>query len=410
MIKMTDFDAIVVGGGPAGSGAVMYLKRKNLKVLLLDKTSFPRDKTCGDGISGKSMALVRELGLMPDIEKREHKKITGVLLSSPNGTLLEVPIPKSKQSTNYGYVCRREEFDDALFQNAKKLADKTIENFTVTDLLKDGEQVIGVKGIKDGKEQEFTAKVVLAADGANSLISKKIGLGDVEPKHHIVALRAYFEGVKGMEELIELHFMDELIPGYFWIFPIDLEKGYANIGLGMVMHDMRKNKLNLEQALDDVIKNSKLLKDRFVGSKRVSQIKGWNLPLGSHRKKLYSNGVVLLGDAASLIDPFTGEGIGNALLSAKYAAQVIEEANQKNDFSEKMLKKYDDLLWDEIESELKASYFMQKMLKKKFLVNRIMEKASKDPELRDALSGTLVKDAPLKQIASSKLFMKLIFG
>lgn len=412
MASENEFDVIVVGGGPAGSGSTMFLSRQGKRVLLLDKTTFPRDKTCGDGISGKSMKMLLELGIMPAIEKAEHKKIVGVLLSSPNGTELEVPIPQALQGTNYGYVARREVFDNVLFQQAKKEAVKTIENFMMTDLLWEGTQVTGVKGkeIPSGKEFEFRAKVVVAADGATSLIAQKTGYYETDDRHHIVALRAYYEGVEGMKELIELHFTEELIPGYFWVFPIDIEKGYANVGLGMVAYDMKKKKVNLKEALDKLIKNSKLFRERFKNAKLISPIKAWNLPLGSKRRKLAGNGFVLCGDAASLIDPFTGEGIGNALVSAKLASQAIANAFEKNDFSEQILMKYHEAFWKEVGPELDASYKMQKMLNMKFLVNRIIEKATKDEELRDALSGTLVKDSPTKQIASSKLLMKLLIG
>src|SRR3989344_8891302 len=161
------YDVIVVGAGPAGSTCSMFLAKKGIKVLLVDRASFPRDKTCGDAISGKSARVLKELGLDKDLEKKDHAKIYGVLLSSPNGSVVEIPIPKQADGkARYGYCARRMVFDNFLFENAKKVVE-TGEKFNVTDIIKENDHVVGVKGIDlhSNEEREYRTKIVVGADG-----------------------------------------------------------------------------------------------------------------------------------------------------------------------------------------------------------------------------------------------------
>jgi flavin-dependent dehydrogenase len=128
----------------------------------------------------------------------------------------------------------------------------------------------------------------------------------------------------------------------------------------------------------------------------ISPIKGWSLPLGSKRRKPYFNGVLLVGDAAGLIDPLTGEGIGNALLSSKLAAQTIKRAFEVNDFTEKTLSFYDELLKKELDPELKTMYRIQRLGSIKFLLNMFFDKATKKRELSELLTSTIVSEDTLQ--------------
>src|SRR5512143_2855612 len=130
-----DYDVIVVGGGPSGSSCAAFLSKAGRKVLLLDRATFPRDKTCGDGISGRSVSVLSELGLMDQVAKIEHSDMYGVTFSSPKGKVVPISAPPEQtQGKAPGFVCRREVFDNLLFQNAKKLCAKTIEGFFVSDV------------------------------------------------------------------------------------------------------------------------------------------------------------------------------------------------------------------------------------------------------------------------------------
>jgi len=412
-MENNEFDVIVVGGGPAGSTAASFLAKNKVNVLLLDKAVFPRDKTCGDGISGKSLKVLRELGLTEKIEALSHGKIFGVTFSSPKGTVIDIPFPKKAVKGNYatksgtGYAIKRINYDNFLFQNAKAFGAKTIEGFTVSGLIKDGEKVLGVKGTDSkGNEKSFKSKIVVGADGATSVVSKSLGLNKIDFNHHITALRAYYSGVKDLKGTIEIHFIDSMLPGYFWIFPV--EDGIANVGAGIITKDLKKKRINLQKEMFEAIENSPLFKERFKDAKMVSPVKGWTLPLGSKKKRISGNNFLLAGDAASLIDPFSGEGIGNAMTSGKIASQTILKALKENNFSAEFLKEYETNLWNEIEAEIKTSYLLQRLGRIRFLLNFIVDKAAKKKEIQEVISGMLANEEAKKEFVSPLFYLKLL--
>lgn len=402
---MPDFDVIIVGGGPAGSGLALRLAKSRKKVLLLEKAVFPRDKVCGDGLSGKTVSLLKELRLEKAVAEKSSPKISGVTISSPNGVQVDIPMSKS----NYGYCCRRELFDNILFQAAKAKVE-TKENFQVTDLIQEKKFVVGVKGkdLSTNTEMEFRAKIVVGADGANSVVANKLGLGTNPPEHHIVAMRAYYENVKDLSDKIEIHFIDGILPGYFWIFPLE-EPGLANVGVGMITKEVNKTRTDLRKAMEKAVAENALFKERFKKSKMRGAIKGWGLPLGSHQRKCVGNGWLFLGDAASLIDPFTGEGIGNALYSGKIAEEVILKALKRKRYSEGALKKFEERLWNDLKPELKTSYDLQRMANHKWLLNFVVGKAKSKPAVANFLGESLVNDKPRDKLVSPFSLIKLFF-
>lgn len=406
-LSKQEWDVIVLGGGPAGSSCATYLGKAGKKVLLLDRVSFPRDKTCGDGISGKSVRILRELEVLDDMETVEHLKMNGVTFSSPNGKVVEVIAKKKDSNEPPGFVCPREVFDNVLFQNAKKHA-QAIEGFFATDLIIENNNVVGVTGNYQGKPYSFRARCVVGADGAGGITARKVGTVNNHEDHLISALRCYYEGVEGMTNKIELHFVDEALPGYFWIFPLPNKK--ANVGIGMIVTDMKKKKVNLEKLMYDIIEKNPLFKGRFANAKRSTEVKRWQLPVGSYRPKVYGNGYVLVGDAASLIDPFTGEGIGNGLVSGKIASTCILKAFEKGDFSEATLSEYNKALYDEVGDDMKTSYNLQKLVKYKFLINLIIDKASRSAEVRNAISAALIDPENQKQFQDPFFYVRALLA
>ncbi len=401
------YHAIVVGAGPAGSVTAAFLGKKGRKVLLLDRAKWPRDKTCGDAISGKSVGMLEELGMINAVEKAEHADVCGVVFSSPEGTVVKIAMERGGQEIGKGYVCRRKVYDNLLFENAKKHAD-VIEEAEVTGLVLENGKVAGVKARTGQGEQEFRSKVVIGADGVSSFVARHVRGAEVDPKHTCIAYRAYYSGVKGMEGKIEIHFVDSIMPGYFWIFP--LENGLANVGLGMTMADVKEKDIGLAKAMDKIIKENSLFKDRFSEAKPVSPIRAWTIPLGSKKRKLVSDNVLLVGDAAGLVDPFSGEGIGNAMTSAKIAANAVHEALEANDTSESFLERYEKRLWDEIWGELSASNTMQKLGRNKWLLNFVINKAATSEKAREAIAGTLMSKEATQAYSSPLFYLRLLLS
>lgn len=400
-----EYDVIIVGGGPAGSTAAMYLTRAGKNVALVDKASFPRDKTCGDAQGRRAANIMKELGIYDEYVNLPGQKIYGLTLSSPNGTQVHMDVA-DRNGPAPGYVHKRAVYDNFLYQNALKMGAKK-KSLQIKDVIVEDGFAKGVTGTNEkGETEELVAKLVLGADGALSVVARKFGLADNPPQHNISALRIYYKNVKGITDRIEIHLVKSLIPGYFWIFP--LPGGEANVGLGMIISDMQEKKINLKQAVLDEIKTNPLFKDRFAEAQAMEDVKGWTLPVASHRRKSYGNGFMLLGDAASLIDPLSGEGVGNAMISGKLAAEVALEALQKNKLDEKFLKKYDKALWDTIKDEIKTSYRVQR-LGKKFpkLIDKLMEKCNQSEEFRKEIEGLLPYTGGRKKISSAE-FLKML--
>ncbi|MCX6815940.1 MAG: geranylgeranyl reductase family protein [Candidatus Aenigmarchaeota archaeon] len=401
-----NYEVIIIGSGPSGSIASMYLGKKlgKEKVLIVDKATFPRDKICGDAQGRKAARILNELGIYEEYTKLPGQPIYGLTLSSPNGTQINLDV-EARDKPAPGYTHKRKVLDNFLHENAAKMA--TFKQFTVTDVIIEDKTVKGIIGEDEhGKKEEIRAKIVLAADGANSTIAQKFGLNKNPPEDFIVATRQYYKGVAGLTDRIEIHMVKNLIPGYFWIFPMG--NGEANVGLGMIVKDMNSKKVNLREATLKEIKENPLFKDRFKNATPLEDVKGWNLPVASHHRKCYGNGILFLGDAASLIDPLSGEGIGNAMISARTAAEVVIEALQKQDFSEKFLQKYDKMLWDIIGNEIKTSTKVQKLGKMfPFMIDKLLVKASKDEKFRKKVEAKLPYTAGREEIGSASFLMEL---
>ena len=403
------YDAIIVGAGPAGSSAAIYCSKVGLNTLLLDKSIFPRDKICGDALSGKSVKILEELDLLQDLDKLNGAIVNRIIFGNPNHSECELHLNKSlnKRHISHGFVIPRKIFDNYLFNKASDVSE--VENgFNVNDLIYDKNQVIGVKGKSaSGEEKKYYGNIVLGADGPYSIVSRKSGYYNSDMNYTAVGLRCYYENVDDLTDQIELHYVHETIPGYFWIFPAGNKK--ANIGVGLLKSKAKKKKHNLNQIMEQVI-DSKNFKHRFKNASALEKPKGWNLPFGNTKRKNHGNGFLLLGDAAGLVDPFTGEGIGNAMESGKIAAEVILKAKKINNFSKQILSEYDKELWGYLGSELKTSTLLLKLAHYKVLLNFVIDRASRNKNIENMISGMLTNEVPKTELSNPMFYLKTLFS
>ena len=408
------YGAIVAGAGPAGCSCALFLAAKGHSVLLLDKSSFPREKVCGDAFSGKSIGVMRELGHLPEIEKHAHGIIRGVSMISPNGKCVTVPFPKADGMDFAGYTIRRIELDSILFSAV--LSNKNIEviqGFTVQGLIKNGQgAVIGVEGAPAGgiEKKSFRARTVVGADSAASAVSRLLRLPSPQPAHVYSAVRGYWRGVEGLSDNIELFFIDGVLPGYLWIFPMG--NGMANVGLGILSSDLQKGGKHPATVLTDAIANHPAICSRFKNAALEGKIGGWSIPNGSFRKQCHGEGWVLAGDAASLVDPFSGEGVGNALSSGKFAAEAISaalsESTGTSPLTAAQLLPYSKKIDGQLRPEMANSYQLQKLSRFRFLLNLFIGKAATKPEARQAVINMLASDSEKKKVESPLFYLKLL--
>ena len=403
------YDAIIVGAGPAGSSAAIYCNKLGLNTLLLDKSIFPRDKICGDALSGKSVKILEELDLLQDLDKLDGAIVNRIIFGNPNHSECELHLNKSlnKRHISHGFVIPRKIFDNYLFKKASDVSN-VVSGFNVEDLIYNKSQVVGVKGKSiNGEQKKYFGNIVLGADGPYSIVSRKSGLYNSDMNYTAVGLRCYYENVEDLTDQIELHYVNETIPGYFWIFPAGNKK--ANIGVGLLKSRAKKKKYNLQQIMKQVI-NSKNFKHRFKNSNALEKPKGWNLPFGNTKRGNHGNGFLLLGDAAGLVDPFTGEGIGNAMESGKIAADIVLKAKKINNFSNQILSEYDKVLWEYLGSELKTSTLLLKLAHYRILLNFVIDRASRNKNIKNMISGMLADEVPKTELSNPMFYLKTLFS
>ncbi len=380
------YDVIVVGAGPGGAAAAAFMARDGLKVLLLDKDTFPRDKICGDAIGGKCAGPLERLGLFPAMQAVEQVGSWGVTFSGPYGDKVSIPFTKNTERIiPPGFICAREVFDQLVFEKAVEAGADVWTEAAAEGLLLEGKKVVGVRVKREGEVQDIHAPLVVGADGAYSVVVRDLGITQLDEQHYCAGLRAYYHGITGFrtDNYIELHYVDDIIPGYFWMFP--MANGGANVGLGMLSAAVKKNNVKLKALLDQCVAHPRF-RHRFAGAERRGPVKGWGLPLGSKPRPMAGDGWMLVGDAASLVDPFTGEGIGNAMVSGEQAARWAAKAHAAGDFSAAFLHTYETEVLGLIKDELRLSYMLQKLGNWKWLLNTVIRKASRSDELADTIS------------------------
>jgi geranylgeranyl reductase family protein len=403
-----NYDLIIVGGGPAGAVTALYAARRGLKILLLDKSRFPRDKICGDAISGKAISILRDLQLEDAIFDLPGVRFRKVLFGSAKHIEVEIDLDRArKRDLVFGCVIRRRVFDEFLFDRARAAAATCVEGFTVEDLIWENSKVCGVVGYDSAskRRREFRACIVVGADGYRSTVARKVGSYAIDPAHRLVAIRRYYRNVARLSDCLELHYVSAVTPGYFWIFPLD--DGLANVGIGMLSSTMKKKRVNLTEALDVTIRDP-FFAPRFADATPAEKPVGWHLPVGSMHRSCSGPGYLLVGDAAGLIDPFTGEGIANAMYSGRVAAEVAAAAVKIGDVGAESLWRFDRDLWDKIGHGLKVGAKLQKIAGLEWLLNFTIRKAAHSQEVSDILRAMIAHEVSREQMTSPLFYLKLL--
>jgi geranylgeranyl reductase family protein len=412
---MNNAKILIIGAGPGGTTAALQLAKLGIKCTIVDKAIFPRDKVCGDGLSAKVVSLMQRLdeGMMVDFKALVNENLPswGIKFIAPNGFDLEIPFHQNYKTTTdlpAGYVSKRIDFDNFLVNQIRNNPNiDLIENLTLTDFEKTKNGYIFTN--KD-KSVLIETDLVLIANGANSQFSKTIGNIERERKHYCAGVRGYYKNVKGNHDygFIELHFFKSLLPGYFWIFP--LPNGTSNIGVVMDSQKISDKKVNLKKEMLRLIEEEPSLKTRFAEATLESKIEGWGLPIGSKRRKVSGDNFMLVGDAAYFVDPFSGEGIGNAMYSGMYAANQVKRCLEKNDFSADFLKQYDTDIYRVLGQEFQLSRKLQQLLNYPFLFNTFAKLANRNKRIGELMSSMFLDMNLREKLLSPKFIINLILN
>ncbi|HMT33161.1 MAG TPA: geranylgeranyl reductase family protein, partial [Dermatophilaceae bacterium] len=327
-------------------------------VVLLEKAAFPRDKICGDGLTPRAVKELIRLGVDTTGWARTHGlRIIG------GGRTFTLDWPDTGSFPNYGLVRTRAQLDETLARHAQGRGARLHERTSVTAPLRDGTgRVVGVsakrlddRGRPTGEVVEYHAPVVVAADGVSSRLATAVGREKREDRVMGVAVRAYYRTPRRddyLESHLELWTTDDagqrmLMPGYGWLFP--LEDGRTNVGLGILDTSSAFGKTDYKDVMRRWVDS---LAERWALEPDVSAgpIRGAALPMGFNRTPLYADGLLLVGDAAGMVNPFNGEGIDYALEAGRVSADVIAQALARDgaDERERALTAYPRIMKDEL--------------------------------------------------------------
>ncbi|OEV03328.1 geranylgeranyl reductase family protein [Streptomyces oceani] len=329
-------DVIVVGAGPAGSTTAYHLARAGLDVLLLEKTAFPREKVCGDGLTPRATKQLVGMGI--DVSEEAGWLRNKGLRIIGGGHRLQLEWPELASYPNYGLVRRRDDFDELLARQAEKAGARLYERCNVGEPILDERtnRIVGVHA-KTGPEKApatFHAPLVVAADGNSTRLSLKMGLHRRDDRPMGVAVRTYFTSPRHDDDYLESWLElwdrrgaeDRLLPGYGWIF--GMGDGCSNVGLGVLNSSSSFKDLDWREVLKTWCA-SMPEEWGYTPENMTGPIRGAALPMAFNRQPHYTRGLLLVGDAGGLVNPFNGEGIPYAMESGQAAAEVIVQAHAR---------------------------------------------------------------------------------
>ncbi|HSN43238.1 MAG TPA: geranylgeranyl reductase family protein [Propionibacteriaceae bacterium] len=345
-------DVIIVGAGPGGSTAATHLARRGLNVLLLEKSEFPREKVCGDGLTPRATRQLIRLGIDTS-EENGWLRNKGLRIYGGRVEPFEMPWPELADFPNYGLVRPRADFDNILADHAVANGANLLTSANVTAPVIDERtnRIVGVT-TKDGRT--FRAPMVVAADGNSSRLSVGMGLIKRDDRPMGVAVRTYYNSPRHDDDWLEswLELWDgvpgksNLLPGYGWIF--GMGDGTCNVGLGMLNTSSSFGKTDYKELLKRWLDNTPE-EWGFRDENRTMEVRGAALPMAFNRQPAYTRGLALVGDAAGMVNPFNGEGIAYAMESGELVADAIAEAHYRGvgtTSAEKALEHYPVALKD----------------------------------------------------------------
>ncbi|NDC40047.1 MAG: NAD(P)/FAD-dependent oxidoreductase [Chitinophagia bacterium] len=271
---------------------------------------------------------------------------------------------------NESYTCPRMDLDNFLLETVKDVTTTDVFTGTAPDKITVSDK--GVQVSIKNSDTLFTGKLIIGADGAQSTVAKQLASRQqIDKKHYLGAVRAYYENVDNIDpSTSEVYFNSKFKLNYLWVFPV--HGNLVNVGFGLLSQDISEKRINLKEAFYEYFETSPQLQAKFKNARIVGALDGFGVPLGSNIGTVAGDRFMLIGDAASLSNPLSGTGMGNAVLSGKLAGEQAIRCFEQDNFSHSAMHEYELRLHNAIIKELTNSYKAQRLLSKMpFLLNGV---------------------------------------
>lgn len=323
------YDTIVVGGGPAGAVMAWDLATRGLKVLVLDRATFPREKVCGDFVEPRGLRLFQTMGCLGKLEASNPLAITHVNLFLSGKSAYREHIPFYAGQTDlpqHGYIIPREDLDVRILASATDAGAEVRQGCQALRVERNGEAMT-VHYKEGGVESSVTAPIVVGADGTHSVVARSFDLLVDDPRYMAISQRAYVDGLDIKHGESAFVFDKDLFPGYGWMFP--MTNGRANVGVGILAETRDRYKINVQTLLAEFLKKLQRMHPGCSRMRLASKPIGGIVKTYGGQGRNYFDGGILIGDAGNFVDPMTGEGITPAAESARIGAAVIAQSLEK---------------------------------------------------------------------------------
>jgi geranylgeranyl reductase family protein len=402
-----DFDALVVGAGPGGASAAAHLARAGLRVALIDQHVFPRDKVCGDFVGPVALVELQRLGVAENPAYRQTNLIYSASVHLDGKKLINSLIPEIPGLPAHGRVVPRVELDAWIVDAARAAGAQLYEGWRVKGYAADSDGV-AVQAEYRGQRRVWRGRVLIGADGSSSLVARQMHGRAPSDRDRIIAVRAYYEDVSGPSDQADLYFSSTSFPGYYWLFPTG--ETSANVGIGMLLETLPTASEHLPGLLEQLIEQDPAFGERLAHARRVGKVSGWTLSTYNPSSPLVAERVLLVGDAAGLINPLNGEGIQYALLSGRWAAEAVMEVAARDDFSQAALKAYADRVHGGLRYDMALAGLIVRLIRNRSLnplwmqaLRVILARARVDPAYADITGGVLAGMEPASRVIQPRV-------
>ena len=391
------YDVLIVGAGPAGANTAISYKKLNpeLKVGIFDKAIFPRDKSCGDAIGPGVISALKRFGNEHILE--DEPEVISTTLYGPKNIGIQNYIPEvQNKEDSVVYVIPRVDLDNRIFNLAKSLEVDSFEGYRYSGFEKNLDESINVSfKNSSGENETFRTTLLVGADGANSRVRKDLNLNQNKDWHKAIAIRAYIDSPNYLDIFKERSLMFEInvsaLRGYAWAFPS--KDTLINIGIGMPLSLFKKEDKNINDMLNDFVQT---LESRGVIVENIRLEKSYMLPFASSRPKLAHDKVALVGDAGSMINPMSGEGIFYGMESGFLLAENTHNLLQNNkEEINNGLKSYQKSFNKRFSKHYLSCALARLVLQSPFMTQRLLAIASIDQHTIDFVVELLFDEARL---------------